>query len=196
MKEDQETKLFGKYTDIVMLLLTFILTTVVGGFLSDRFQQSAWERDQIVQRQREEMSRASAVFERMSALLDRRLYRLRTVLWDIKTKAPSAILSDHRRQYREVIAEWNESLNTTLSFVQRYFGQDQRAILEGEINEKFRGFHGKIDAYLNSNQDLDLEVLEQELNDFNPEVYQFNLSLLDQLEKGQVGSFRNSEGRK
>jgi hypothetical protein len=66
------------------ILLGFLLTTVLGGFLGVYLQQRSWAHRFKVERATAERDRAVQVFEETSRLLDRRLYRMRRLAWTLK----------------------------------------------------------------------------------------------------------------
>jgi hypothetical protein len=76
MSQSRSDKLLGPYTDFALLVLGFILTTVVGGFLTYRYQERARADAERTARLQAELVRATTVSEEVSRMLDRRLYRI------------------------------------------------------------------------------------------------------------------------
>jgi len=188
----RDHKLFGRYHEVVLLVLGFVFTTLVGGFLTYWYQERAWQRDDQSRRKQQELSRGSAVFDDVSKLLDKRLYRLRNIEWALEENLYSAEISVRREQYREVVEEWNENLNRNLALTQRYFGSDVRQELEGSITEGFRSLHSELNSVLKKPSADSVEMLKNNTNDFNPKIYLFNLRMLDALQRGEVGVFMQS----
>jgi uncharacterized membrane protein len=66
---------------LVPIAVGFLLTTVLGGSLGFYFQQRTWNHQHAVQRREQRHEQAIRVFEELSRLMDRRLYRLRLLYW-------------------------------------------------------------------------------------------------------------------
>ncbi len=65
---------------VVLLVVGFILTTVVGGMLGYYFQRRTWDAN----RRESERTAAASVFDDISRAMDERLYRMRLVYWSLK----------------------------------------------------------------------------------------------------------------
>ena len=72
---------------IVLLVMGFLLTSVLGGGLAYLFQQRAWRHQYKIQRQDLHHQQALKTFEELSSLLDQRLYRMRLIFWAAKRLA-------------------------------------------------------------------------------------------------------------
>src|SRR3954454_18136782 len=66
---------------VVLLVLGFVLTTVVGGVLGYYFQRRTWDAN----RRESERSAAADVFDGISRGMDERLYRMRLVYWGLRS---------------------------------------------------------------------------------------------------------------
>lgn len=129
----QSEKLFGRYHDIAMLLTGFLLTTIVGGYLSHSWQTRSAEIQRVAEQKRNEIQAATAVFEDISRLMDKRLYRMRRISMGVGNDVDADIMSRRWDAYRESLFEWNENLNRYLALTQMYFGQEARDTLERDI---------------------------------------------------------------
>jgi hypothetical protein len=187
MSNGANEKLFGKYHELLLLLLGFFLTTIAGGYLAHKYQERAWEHELAAKRYDARLEAASRSFDEISRLLDRRLYRARTLLWAYKGDESAQEIQLRRNEYREVVEEWNGSLNRNLIFVERYFGQSLRGELEGEISDGFRNIHNALDAYRKSPDPSKIQDIEAKINAFNPVIYGFNLTMLEHIQGGAVG---------
>jgi len=67
--------------DLIKLTAGFLLTTLCGGLLGFVFQRRNARYQWLRARWEKELGEAQAVFEEVSRLLDRRLYRTRQLLW-------------------------------------------------------------------------------------------------------------------
>src|SRR6185503_2164958 len=117
---------------VVLLVLGFVLTSVIGGALGYYFQRRTWDAN----RRESERSAAAAVFDDISRVMDERLYRMRLLYWGLRAgdeERVSAAMAD----YRATLVKWNDNLNRNLALVQRYFGQEVWAFLSGVMYEEF-----------------------------------------------------------
>ena len=69
---------------LVPLVVGFLLTTVAGGLLGVYLQRRSWSHQYNVQLAAARRDRAVALFEELSRLLDRRLYRTRRLYWTLR----------------------------------------------------------------------------------------------------------------
>lgn len=186
---NKEKKLFGIYHEVTLLFLGFLLTTLVGGSLTYWYQKLAWDRDDLSKKKQEELSRAGAVFDDVSRLLDKRLYRLRKLEWAIEEGSSPSELISLRKQYQAVVSDWNENLNRNLALTDRYFGPELRQELEGSITEGFRNLHSELTKVLRDPSHKGLQQLKKDTDDFNPRIYAYNLRMLEPIQRGEVGAF-------
>jgi hypothetical protein len=112
-----ETKLFGRFHGIALLLLGFLLTGVVGAWLQSRYA-AAQARAAVVETQR---SAATEVFSEVSRLLDRRLFHAEVML-DAARSNKRFVRDSTQREYRTVLVEWRGSFNRNRAMICRYFG--------------------------------------------------------------------------
>ena len=63
--------------EIIALVVGFVLTTVLGGWLGAGLQRRTWDHQNEVQLRQDELRRADDVCHSVSTLLDKRLYRMR-----------------------------------------------------------------------------------------------------------------------
>ncbi|NPT44342.1 hypothetical protein GNZ12_24130 [Paraburkholderia sp. 1N] len=192
VKSKGPDKLFGRYNELVLLLLAFVLTTVVGGMLTYAFQTKARANEEHSARLQADLARASQVSEEISRTLDRRLYRTRVLLWAMKDDARDKDLSVARDDYRAALADWNENLNRRYSLAEYSFGRPMRITLEDGLTASFLAIHKEIDDCLRKAGTCDrtkIETLEDVINDLNLNVYRYDTQMLSLIRAGTVGSF-------
>src|SRR5437868_13056518 len=124
---------------IIILFVGFLLTTVVGGLLGYFFQNRAWKHQNDAKIFDAERAAATKIFEDISSLMDKRLYRMRQLNWKLGSTATEIeIIEGHMNEYRQVLYEWNDNLNRNLALTLRYFGKEIRKDLEGIVYEEFK----------------------------------------------------------
>lgn len=190
----QSEKLFGRYHDIAMLLTGFLLTTIVGGYLSHSWQTRSAEIQRVAEQKRNEIQAATAVFEDISRLMDKRLYRMRRISMGVGNDVDADIMSRRWDAYRESLFEWNENLNRYLALTQMYFGQEARDTLERDIQTRFIAF-GRLLENSRAKKSSDNTYAKRlhVADDLNNYIYEFDLKLIDRIQHGDVGSFMIKE---
>ena len=186
-------------TQVASVVLGFALTTLVGGWWAARLQQRSWDRQNQLRLDEEDRRRAAEVCRELSALLDKRLYRMRRLYWAIEGfaagRVEEPVLEARRKDYDDVLYQWNDSLNTNLAVVGSHFGEAARRRLD-LLYEHFRrvgrGLEGGLGAArrgerLTGFEDLDGEFEGWNAGSLNNRVYLFVLTLTSQLREGLVG---------
>src|SRR5205807_6782877 len=122
--------------DLIKLTIGFLLTTVCGGLLAFVFQRRQAEYQWLRTRREKELTDAQAVFDEVSRLLDRRLYRTRQLLWsfDRLLAGRQQCLDD----YRTIVTEWNDNINRILAMLTIHFSIERRNMIDNQIGAQFR----------------------------------------------------------
>lgn len=130
------------WDNVVPILLGFVLTTVIGGLFASLLQQRSWRYQNAARLREEERQKASDVCQRVSSLVDKRLYRMQRLLSAVIGRADGRVtaetVSDRLHSYDEVLLEWNDELNARLAVVGAYFGKDVRDFLDQIVYEAFK----------------------------------------------------------
>ena len=85
-----------------------------------------------------------------SQLCDRRLYRMRRVVWGLVDQRRASDLDQRLAEYREVLFAYNDKLNYNLAMIESYFGQALRNDLETGVFADFARLGGELDLALSS----------------------------------------------
>jgi hypothetical protein len=189
-----EHKLFGRYHELVLLVLGFCLTGVLGTIVAQNVQDRSWRFQRDAEHRDREVDAATKVFDDVSRLMDRRLYRTRQVLWALQGNIPEADTTARWADYRAVLYEWNDALNRNLALVERYFGVDMRNELEGHIHNGLRTIGEQLEDYrkAKSKDPTALKTAADLADRVNFAIYGLNLAMLKQIQGGDVGAFRSS----
>jgi len=130
------------WTQAVPILLGFFLTTIVGGLFASVLQQRSWRNQNEVRLQEQARDQASEVCRSLSALVDKRWYRMQRLLWATvahsKGQLSRELLDARLLDYDQVLFEWNDELNARLAIVGAYFGGDLRDFLEYTVYKTFK----------------------------------------------------------
>lgn len=181
--------------DLVVLVISFLLTTVAGGFLGTYLQQRAWRRQNEARLREEELRRADTTCQTLSALIDKRRYRMLRLLNAMQEhgegRDASAQLEQCRQSYDAVLFEYNDSLNVHFSLVGTYFGERARAWLQDEVHATFvrAGEHlvraGR--AASAGESAAQLASAGQQLEVLNGHIYRLSVFMMAMLREGRVG---------
>ena len=175
--------------------LGFLLTTILGGTLGYFFQRRAWTHQHTTQLRQQERERAVAVFEEVSRLMDRRLYRLQLLYWSLpsgRTDGTRSPLAEIRMDdYRRILYEWNDSINRNLALIQQYFGEAMRLQLDNVIGSTFVRLGRAVERLWVSETEPSATAvpkpLDGQMTTLNTLVYRFNLQMIRAIQAGAVG---------
>ena len=181
---------------LLLLVVGFVLTSVVGGVLGYMLQRRAWAHQHEVQRRDEEHQQALKTFEEVSQLLDRRLYRMRRLYWAARDLAVGT--GDQERlaaaqvAYRDVLAEWNDNLNRNLALVETYFGTPVREVLGGQIYEGFAAAGRALEeivrmASAKGDEHIEVPRFGYRVTRLSRLVYGLNVQMLRLLREDHIG---------
>jgi len=171
-------------------LVAVLVAAPIGAWLQHRYdemrlrtenqlirQRAAEDRESS--RQEAEMTTTIEVFEKISQLLDRRLWHTRRLIWASERGATAEQLLERRIAYEEAVDEWNVNLNRNLALVERYFGQDARHDLEFEVAPAFQRIH----AALATERKTPIAELKKQAEAINELLHPFNRKLLSKTQE-------------
>lgn len=179
-------------TNLAPIIVGFLLTTVVGGLFGFLLQTRSWNHQHKVQIAEAEKQRAVQIFEEVSRLMDKRLYRLRLLRWGLlsdKESTHSPRTEESMTQYRAVLCEWNDGINRNLALLMRYFGVPIRDRLDYEIGALFADLGRVLEQrWKNPGTATMSEThMQQKLNQLSSAVYSMNLDMLRAIQMGSIG---------
>jgi hypothetical protein len=168
---------------LLLLVVGFLLTTVVGGLLGYFFQNRAWDHQNRVTAESSRQEAAFAVFEELSTLMDKRLYRMRVFDSVLASEESSDDeIQTAREGYREVRYDWNDNLNRNLARVEAYFGPSVRSKVEMGVFEDFSRLHSKLNInYQQRRTVANVATLKSELDALSNRIYDANLDMAERI---------------
>lgn len=174
-----------------LLVAGFLLTTVLGGMLGTYLQNRSWSHQYAIQAAAEEREKATEIFEEISRLLDRRLYRMRRLYWALEAnreRPPSEQAQKRMEEYVGILYEWNDSINRNLALIQRYFGTHRREVFDEKIGARLRDLGQKIEAVWAEPNLLPQtgQGVEADFAYLMAEIYNYNLDLLGAIQSGKA----------
>jgi len=194
--EDSNKLVFGKYHNLVLLLLGFFLSTIIGGGFGSYFQNKSWYFKNRVKLQEEEQKVATNIFEQISTVMDKRLYRSRLWFWRMESNESPEEIYKYLNQYRLVLYEWNDNLNRNLALIQRYFGKDLKIHFLNEINDKFGSIGSDLEKMYKGSFKDDILEIDKKMDSLNITIYKFNVALITLIQNRKIGTFRDDKFNK
>jgi hypothetical protein len=181
---------------LILLILGFVLTTVFGGLLGSYFQNRTWKHQNRIKLAEAERMAATKVFESLSSLMDKRVYRMMQLNWKLRSDVTDDVIIEKKmEEYREVLYEWNDNLNRNLALVQSYFGTKIRNHLEITIYEKFRAIGKLLEKGYSERKRTgkvdDCKKSDLGLTKLRGSMYNLNLRMIDSIQKAEVGGFQS-----
>lgn len=182
---------------LLPVITGFFLTTVLGGALGFFFQNRSWEHQHKIQQAEQERQhqgqlaeqareQALRVFDEVSRLMDKRLYRLRLVYWSLQAEAGqaehSSLAMARFGDYRKVLYEWNDSINRNLALPQHYFEPGMRHRLDNQVGGTFVELGRVIEQWWRTGTRPESEAtIDAKLRTLGSMVYEFNLAMIRAL---------------
>ena len=174
---------------IIHILITFLLTSVVGAWLAQKHQQRNWRYQKKAADQDAERKAAEVAFREISQLMDKRLYRMRQLLWSLN-RGDKQRIAEKLAEYRAVLYEWNDSNNVNLSRMEQYFGVEERRVFEHRISRDFIYIGMLLENwYFKGGSCLSFNEIFTKIDSLNALVYNLDRRMLAAIQRGSVGLF-------
>jgi Putative peptidoglycan binding domain len=177
----------------LLLLIGFALTTLGGGLLGYYLQNRTWKHQNEAKLRDTEREAATTIFENVSSLMDKRLYRMRQLNWKLTDNASDKdLIEEHMVIYRQMLYDWNDNLNRNLALTQRYFGMDVRHYLENTIYEEFKRIGSLLEsAYVKRKTGTVSSPINVSgnIDTLRDHIYRLNVRMIALIQSGKVGIF-------
>jgi hypothetical protein len=173
-------------TAIITSLLSFMLVSVLGAYLAQKWQRAAWAKQQTYLGREKEYEALKALSDEIAMLSARRLYASRHVSASIRSD-DDARFEASVSKYADVVREWNDKLQSfyvKLTFYASYCPYVYR--LES-LHAKFRSVGLQLEAGIRrrraaNEKHLPLQ-LSKELNTIEANLFSFSRDLLGLMEE-------------
>jgi len=186
---------------LIPLISGFLLTTVLGGVLGYYFQNRSWKHQNDSKIMEAELQTALKVFEDVSKVMDKRLYRMRLLYWRLSdNQTNQETLEHYMNLYRDILFEWNDNLNRHLALIQCYFGTDTRQQIDYKVYEQFKAIGASLEeAYLTKkagNSPTNLSRINSNIETLGSMTYQLNIRMIELIQHRQVGLYYQKKDTK
>jgi hypothetical protein len=185
--------------NLAPVITASLLTIVLGGLLGFLFQNRSWDHQHKIQLAEQERERAVEIFDEVSKLMDKRLYRLKLVYWSLEDESGQAghspLCESRFKEYRQVLYDWNDSINRNLALLQRYFGTTIRNELDGPVGSSFVMLGRIVERWWKTNAKPEhMQSFEARLRELSDLVYGFNLKMIRAIQAGAVAPLTAEDG--
>jgi hypothetical protein len=174
-----------------MLVAGFLLTGVVGGLLGHYLQRRSFAYQQRTVRTERHQTEATNVFDEVSRLLDRRRYRMDQVFWALKRGPQDEHLQDRWSDYRQVMYEWNDTVNRNRALIARYFGNALSQQFERGVGENFVRYGRMLESVYRERRTVtedEAQKLQGVSAELNHQIWHFDDALVERIRDGRVGA--------
>ncbi|WP_353807655.1 hypothetical protein [Agromyces sp. SYSU T00194] len=110
---------------IQALVLTFVVTTVLGGFVGALFQRMAWKRQARLDQARASYAELTDVFEKITLLIDARYYGMFKWQQALAEGLPDEEVQRRIDAYFVIVADWNSRIRLFHNQLRIHFGDDR-----------------------------------------------------------------------
>ena len=176
-----EKKLFGKYNELILILVGFLLTGVVGTYIAQTYTTK-----------NAELSAANKIFGEYSKLTGDRYFTMNQVMLALQKKEIEEVLAARWDAYRVELQKWNTARGYNREMIKLYFGQPMWNE-ERDIHYSFRTWGQALETANKSTRIVDFKCLEEKRDEFLVKLHSFNFSLGEAIQKGTIGSSKSKE---
>lgn len=115
-------KFGGKWHDIYILIIGFVLTTLGGGIIAYFVQTGSWKyQNEQIQLKNDE-KHAENILSDISCLLDNRIYRSRRIIWVYSNQITPMDSEKCWNDYDQAKQNWNVNFDKNANLLKLYFG--------------------------------------------------------------------------
>ncbi len=181
-------------SQVVAVVLAFILTGLVGNRMLQHWQLRSWLSQQRFLGQEKEYSSLKQLSEELSAIMGARVYQMRRLLAAVKSQ-PAEEVEIRLKLYDDVLTKWNENLNSyyvRLTFFANYY---QTSNLEWDVQRRFNSVGSSIEKMVRirrfgeSIPRSEIVKLEKSLDALQGVSFSFNRDILRILEDVRVRTY-------
>ena len=127
------------------IVLSFVLLTVVGNFLLQRWQHRTWVRQQQFLGQEKEYIALRELFPELSSAIAVRLYQTNRLFWVVKSQELGTV-DERLVSYDSAISQWNEKLGSFYARLTIYAHYSFTKALEDTIHNPFQSIRTQLEA--------------------------------------------------
>ncbi|NTV41354.1 MAG: hypothetical protein HGA61_03725 [Candidatus Moranbacteria bacterium] len=183
--------IFSKSVGIIFL--TFILVNFFGGKLAEEAQKRFSDYQHEKTLKDSELKAATKVFEEVSRLMDKRIYRMEKLNWELKDNKDLVKIDKQMDEYRESLYDWNDSRNRDVALMEIYFGKDVSKYFDEDVHSAIKDAGKLLENYYympkwERKEEIGWEI-DGRLGDLENKSKALNIKMLELIQKQKVGIF-------
>lgn len=160
----------------IFLLLITVALSIVGAAVASSLQQKAWEVQSRRSMEDAQLVRAQQLSDKFIYLADRRLYRVRRLLWSLGPRS-SIDTEDSLGDYRKSVFEWNDNFGYLRANLSSLYGFNLVLEFEEEIHHEFQAIGAEIEALVRQQRHTGGSALHRRLDLLSKNNYNFTARL-------------------
>ncbi len=178
----------GPMTQIMSIVISFVLVTIVGNFLMQRWQQNSWLRQQQFLGQEKEYAALRDFFPELSGAIGSRLYLSKRLFSALQSKDIDFV-EVTLRDYDNAITSWNEAIGRFYAQLTIYVNYEYTSKLESTIHLPFQTIGTMLEQGVRARRQgtfiatQDKHQIEDILRGLNVANAQFNRNLLRTIDE-------------
>lgn len=138
---------------LTVVIVGFVLTGVVGTFLSNRFAEKQRDRERFLQ---VTDARRTAIQDFARTLYERRA-RTDMLASALRRHAPESELGERKRLYDEIYVRWEKDLQPNLFMIRSAMESDDYTTLEGDVESRLAPLLRQLDTCITAAYDAHLQ---------------------------------------
>jgi hypothetical protein len=174
-------KLFGKYNEFILVLLGFLLTGVIGTYISQTYTS-----------RNAELTAANKIFNEYGKLAGDRYFTMNQVMIALMDEYQPNKLEERWDAYRSELQKWNTSRGYNREIIKLYFGQPLWNE-ERDIHYWFRAWGQSLESANSDKLNVDFACLSKERDRFLARMHSFNYSLAEAIQLGNIGGRKTTD---
>lgn len=178
-------KLFGRFDDLLRLLLGFALTGLLGTYLAQTYTT-----------RQADLAASQKIFSDQSTLIGKRYFAMNQVTsaYEENRENPGTWKSEEIltrwNAYRAVLQDWNSSRGFSREMIRLYFG-NALWNKERDLHYMFRAWGQSLEAERKQDGAVDFQCLEKKLDELLSATHAFQFQLAAAIQAGKVGPNRD-----
>lgn len=173
---------------IIVIVISFLLTIVIGGRIAQTRQQDSWIAQQRFSGEEKEYFELKNLCDEIAASLGSRIYAMRRVTLQLASYAQYGKFDKSSiTEYREAIKIWNENLSSYYVRLSQLKLSQYRYRLESNLHNPMKDQSNAIDTFIQKMKQgtpvTGLRYITIKLDKINSSSLEFNESLLGNVHK-------------
>ncbi|WP_353222816.1 hypothetical protein [Salinisphaera hydrothermalis] len=164
----------GMINGLILLIVGAVLS-IAGAVIAASMQQKSWEVQYRRSIEDAQLRRAEALCTKIIELSDKRIYRLRRLLWSTRS---SSTIDSHaaRADYSESVFAWNDNFNLFRTDLLAFFGYGWVREFEEELHFELQRLGVIVERAVDSQSPVSVRA-EGDLNVLARRIYTFGARL-------------------